>query len=439
MRYWTVSRSRVESRRPAEEGDVKERRGGARLTIGGWTLLAVAGAIFGASFVHRVNLLLLLFTLILAVGLVGALVGRRQLRGLSIRRVFPPLVAAGHRCRVLVEVESKDTRPSVGLMLQDQLRPTPPMVLPTHGLPTILPSQPCRASYEMVIPRRGEYQFGSLHLSTAYPFGLVRWWKSVRTEGNRHLYVHPPIHELTVVAQERLGLASLGEGRAQAGLSEGIDEFRGVRDYRDGDPPRLIHWRSTARRGALVVRELDPAASRNLLLLVHLRLERGRPARLAEDVLSFAASIIAVVCKDPTLQLTLVVAGGEGMTIRGSASRVRRPTYLRSLAKAQITTEANTLAEACRRLNVRDVRDRRLCILTPAGLRPDEEAFLRGGAFRRVSARQMLNASAGDLDELWTRSRANRDSTTPDLTDATDRNGLSGVHPTLTSPPERFA
>lgn len=32
-------------------------------------------------------------------------------------------------------------------------------------------------------------------------------------------------------------------------------EFVGTRDYREGDPPRNIHWRSWARRGAPVVKE----------------------------------------------------------------------------------------------------------------------------------------------------------------------------------------
>jgi uncharacterized protein (DUF58 family) len=41
-------------------------------------------------------------------------------------------------------------------------------------------------------------------------------------------------------------------------------EIFGVREYRPGDPLRRIHWRSTARRGELIVREFEPPGVQNL-------------------------------------------------------------------------------------------------------------------------------------------------------------------------------
>jgi len=45
-------------------------------------------------------------------------------------------------------------------------------------------------------------------------------------------------------------------------------EIHGVRSYRSGDNPRLIHWRTSARRGELMVRELEDVPSDNLLVIV---------------------------------------------------------------------------------------------------------------------------------------------------------------------------
>ena len=45
-------------------------------------------------------------------------------------------------------------------------------------------------------------------------------------------------------------------------------DVRGVRPYRPGDPIRGIHWRSSARRGELMVREYDAAPSPELVLVV---------------------------------------------------------------------------------------------------------------------------------------------------------------------------
>ena len=46
------------------------------------------------------------------------------------------------------------------------------------------------------------------------------------------------------------------------------DVVRGVRDYMPGDPVRRVHWPSSARRGDLVVKEVeDPAAPRLIIAL----------------------------------------------------------------------------------------------------------------------------------------------------------------------------
>jgi uncharacterized protein (DUF58 family) len=53
--------------------------------------------------------------------------------------------------------------------------------------------------------------------------------------------------------------ASIAAPRAGSGT-----EMFGVREYRPGDPLRRIHWRSSARRGELVVREYEPPGVQTL-------------------------------------------------------------------------------------------------------------------------------------------------------------------------------
>jgi uncharacterized protein (DUF58 family) len=45
-------------------------------------------------------------------------------------------------------------------------------------------------------------------------------------------------------------------------------EFHSLREYRDGDDPRDIHWKSTARLGALIAREYEAVGDRRLWLLL---------------------------------------------------------------------------------------------------------------------------------------------------------------------------
>jgi uncharacterized protein (DUF58 family) len=67
-------------------------------------------------------------------------------------------------------------------------------------------------------------------------------------------------------------------------------DVRGLRPYRHGDPIRTIHWRSSARRGQLVVREYDSIATPELLLVVEPWLPR-LPTRQQRGDLEAALSL----------------------------------------------------------------------------------------------------------------------------------------------------
>jgi uncharacterized protein (DUF58 family) len=60
--------------------------------------------------------------------------------------------------------------------------------------------------------------------------------------------------------------ATNAEG-ARAPALEPLGEFLALREYEPGDDPRQVHWRSSARRGELVVRQ-DEAASPGRVILV---------------------------------------------------------------------------------------------------------------------------------------------------------------------------
>ena len=71
--------------------------------------------------------------------------------------------------------------------------------------------------------------------------------------------VLPRFTSFTGFKQVRELEASLAAPRAGSGT-----ELFGVREYTPGDPPRRIHWRSSARRGKLVLREYEPPGALTL-------------------------------------------------------------------------------------------------------------------------------------------------------------------------------
>lgn len=102
--------------------------------------------------------------------------------------------------------------------------------------------------------RRGLYVLGPVRLRATDPLGFFP--REVLVEHFTDLLVYPAAVDLS--RANLLGdgtLAHVGlEVKRRAGFSE---EFLGVRDYRPGDPPRLVHWRSTAHHRALMVKEFE--------------------------------------------------------------------------------------------------------------------------------------------------------------------------------------
>jgi uncharacterized protein (DUF58 family) len=107
-------------------------------------------------------------------------------------------------------------------------------------------------AYRHVIARRGRHRLSGFRLSTKFPFGLIQ--KSRDVVDPLDLLIYPTL----VKVPENLlrGFpARHGVGRVQSRARAG--DFFGLRDFRPGDEPRDIHWRTTARRGIPFVRESE--------------------------------------------------------------------------------------------------------------------------------------------------------------------------------------
>lgn len=105
---------------------------------------------------------------------------------------------------------------------------------------------------------RGRYQLGPIHLHTSDPFGLFPMKRELTPTTNVVIYpLTFPIHQFA------LPVGVLPGGDALRRRTHYVTtNASGVRDYAPGDSFSRIHWRSTARRDRLIVKEfeLDPLA-----------------------------------------------------------------------------------------------------------------------------------------------------------------------------------
>jgi len=139
------------------------------------------------------------------------------------------------------------------------------------------------------------------------------------------LYVYPAL----IPAPEALlrGMpAHPAPGRSFTPSRQG--EFRGLRAYREGDDPRDIHWRSSARRGITLVREKEDEQAREATVI----LDNGPEAAADEAAFERAVSEAAGICVELAhrgFSVGLAVRGGEVRAQTGGAQTER---ILRALA-----------------------------------------------------------------------------------------------------------
>ena len=118
--------------------------------------------------------------------------------------------------------------------------------LARHG-PTLL------ARYILAGVPRGRYRFEAVRAIFEDPFGLAR--AETRLGSESTLLVYPRLFDLERLFSQAAGLTQSG-GRVLLRRSAGFD-LHSVREYEQGESLRKVHWPTTAKRGMLMVKELE--------------------------------------------------------------------------------------------------------------------------------------------------------------------------------------
>jgi uncharacterized protein (DUF58 family) len=205
-----------------------------------------------------------------------------------------------------------------------------------------------RTDYSVRLTQRGRYRLESLRTSTRFPFGLILYELTLPCENE--VIVLPRLGRLSR-RWHRLPLEmNQGSGNVQRRQATMEGDFYGLREWRSDDSRSWIHWRSSAKRQTLMVKQFEQQRSQNVRLVLDLwQPEKPQPEHLAnvELAVSFAATIVVDACQRGGATLCLTTAG-SGITIRGPASPGLMQEALESLAVADAKSPdrlPETLAE----------------------------------------------------------------------------------------------
>lgn len=148
------------------------------------------------------------------------------------------------------------------------------------------PPETGQLSYLITGVRRGVWPLGPLMLRTVDPFGLAQREESFGD--TRSVTVVPEVFALAPLAV-RVGAAGGTAHTSSTRLGQGSDNLS-PRGYIPGDSMRRIHWRATAHRGQLMVRQEEEESSPDAVVVLD-RSSRRWTAPGPEADLAFEAAV----------------------------------------------------------------------------------------------------------------------------------------------------
>jgi uncharacterized protein (DUF58 family) len=224
----------------------------------------------------QANLLFGVFGLMIGVLLISFVISRWVLRRLTVRRQLPDYAAVGSPVRITYEIDNrKRWWPTLSVTIAELDAPGAFDRQPHAYVMHAAAGMSAIVAAEVVPMRRGLHRLERYQVATSFPFGFIRR-AMIRRQGDLIL-IHPAQGAVEPTVMSRF-LSAESSGINQRPREGGADEFYGAREYRPGDPMRMIHWRRSARsaatrtpshpQGTLIVKQMTRVSPPRLLLLV---------------------------------------------------------------------------------------------------------------------------------------------------------------------------
>lgn len=325
---------------------------------------------------------------------------------LTIERMVASALAMGMPAKVRLVVRS--TRTLRFVVIADHA----PIALETSELPMtvdIAAGVDLALAYTVTPVERGNATFGPVEAWTGSVLGL---WMMRRGYGSpQTVRVYPNFRaaaRFALLAAESRSQTTGVKQRQRRGAGM---EFAELREYAQGDMPRHIDWKATARRRKLTTRAFRDEQDQQLVML----LDCGRRLRARDDGQSHfdhalnAALLLAWVALRQGDRVGLATFGGRDRFLAPGRGLTFFNTLLNATYDLQTTTEASDIASALERV-VERVRRRSLVIVL-TNLRDDtDEELLRvmkharerhlvvAASLREVALRLAAGSAVTDFD-----------------------------------------
>jgi len=341
---------------------VVPREGIAYLAI---MLVLAVGALLG----HR-NMPLLVFGMMAGPFVMNGWIVYAMLKGVTVKRRAPRRGSVGEFLGVEIEV-ANDKRIMASHMLDVRDRINGDALRKTghdeEGGVTFVrvPGRESRVGrYQVQFTKRGLYRLGPLRISSRFPLGIGE--RGQLFNDTFELIVHPAQGRLLPAWKRQQKELAESSRRVQGRLGLFDDEFHRIREFREDDNPRSIHWRSSAKRGQLMVREYQQQRHADSLVVLDLPAE----SEWSAGALEMAISLAATLCVEQTRSASgkrflLAIAGQVQQIVSSRTPGGFREEALDALAVCQPSNQASLDDTLTAIVQEHNLLDERILLITP--------------------------------------------------------------------------
>lgn len=275
----------------------RTKRWSFRVNGRGWIFLALTASVAFAAALKGNNLLFAIFCILASQFLVSAVLTVVVARGIDLSRILPSSAVAGALFTIGIRLRNlKRFWPAFCLRVEDRVGsaarpaglPPTPVWIPMAGA-----RKRIRTACYATAPERGWARLGPFTVVSEFTPGLFTYRRIVPVV-NRIL-VYPRLGILNRRFLDPLLARVEYSELASNDFARGQEEFAGLREFRDGDSPRSIHWKMSARvPHRLLVREHDDPRVRDVAILLETYIPKPNDPRRRtrlERAIPFAATL----------------------------------------------------------------------------------------------------------------------------------------------------
>lgn len=283
------------------------------LTGRGWGCLLSGILLIVAANVVAARPLLYLGVLLVALPVISLLIVRMPRRRADVsRRISTDLLAVGETSQVQVRFDLY----TLGIPNGTWRDTLPPAV--SGDASGDYPGDALSLRYDLTGVRRGISTLGPLILRTVDPFGLAQ--REQAFGDTRTITVIPQSVALAPLPT-KVGAAGGTAQTRSSRIGQGADNLI-PRPYSSGDSRRRIHWRATAHRGDLMVRQEEEEASPDALVVLDRAADRwerpgDEPDADFEAAVTLCASVAMRLATDGYSVDVVDTSGNQLGALRG--------------------------------------------------------------------------------------------------------------------------